>query len=244
MSYRKDRDLEFLKEMPSKDLDDLVRCLTHDEDGDTRMTETLTVSEEYKAHYPDHHKYWDRISEELQLFGGNSLANLLRFGKGVPYREILTDVCDKLKVNYNSQSKIEVIENCLLMKILEDTIDNMTEQERKEFAKQAGLKGIHSFTPAAMTLAFQAIFRAGGFKAYQVTLIIVNSVIKTITGRGLSLALNASLVKVCSKLLAGPIGYVLSSIWILIDIAGPAYRVTMPATFIIAALRQKHLQGI
>ena len=36
MAYREDKDLEFLSGIDSKDLDDLVYCLTHDKDGKSR----------------------------------------------------------------------------------------------------------------------------------------------------------------------------------------------------------------
>lgn len=37
---------------------------------------------------------------------------------------------------------------------------------------------------------------------------------------------------------AGPIGWVLSGLWTAFDIAGPAYRVTVPCTITIAYLRK------
>ena len=37
--------------------------------------------------------------------------------------------------------------------------------------------------------------------------------------------------------LTGPIGWILTGIWTAFDIAGPAYRVTVPCTIIIAYLR-------
>jgi Domain of unknown function (DUF3944) len=45
MAYRPDRDLEFLGSMKSEDLNDLVFCLTHDKDGNVRLTEELTNSD-------------------------------------------------------------------------------------------------------------------------------------------------------------------------------------------------------
>ena len=41
MAYRYDADLEFLGQMKSEDLNDLVYCLTHDKDGSARFTEEL-----------------------------------------------------------------------------------------------------------------------------------------------------------------------------------------------------------
>ncbi|GAB3215157.1 YaaW family protein [Pseudaeromonas pectinilytica] len=240
MAYRYDGDLEFLGQMKSEELEDLVSCLTHDRDGAVRYTEELTMNELYKRHHPDHQKYWELIAAEIQCFGANSFATILRGGKGVEYKEVLMDVCDKLKVNYNKSSSVEKIEGNLLMKILTDAIENMTPEEIKELAAATGVKNTNGITAEAMVGVFQAVFRAGGFKSYQLTLIIVNAVLKALIGRGLSLAGNAALTRTMA-ILTGPIGWVITGLWTAIDIAGAAYRVTIPAVIQVAALRQKHL---
>lgn len=242
MAYREDSDLAFLGELESKDLDDLVYCLTHDKDGSVRLTEELTMSELYKRYYPDHHKYWELIAAELQCFGANSFATMLRGGKGVLYKEILTDVCDKLKVNYNKNADVEVIEQNMLMKILKDAIDKMSPDEIRQLAESMGVTDLKSITKDALIGGFQAIFRAGGFKSYQLTVIIVNAILKALIGRGLSIGGNVVLTRTMA-ILTGPIGWVITGLWTAVDIAGPAYRVTIPAVIQVAALRQKYLYG-
>lgn len=242
MAYREDSDLAFLGELESKDLDDLVYCLTHDKDGSARLTEELTMSELYKRYYPDHHQYWELIAAELQCFGANSFATMLRGGKGVLYKEVLTDVCDKLKVNYNKNADVEVIEQNMLMKILKDAIDKMSPDEIRQLAESMGVTDLKSITKGALIGGFQAIFRAGGFKSYQLTVIIVNAILKALIGRGLSFGGNVILTRTMA-ILTGPIGWVITGLWTAIDIAGPAYRVTIPAVIQVAALRQKHLYG-
>lgn len=240
MAYRIDSDLEFLAELDSEDLNDLVYCLTHDKDGEVRYTEELTGSDEYKEHNPNHHQYWKLIAAEIQCFGANTFATLIRGGEGVLYREVLMDVCNKLKVNYNKNSSVEKIENHLLMKILEDALEKMSPEELQELARTVGLKNFSGVTPEVVVGVFQAVFKAGGFKSYQLTLIIVNAVMKALFGRGLSLAGNAALTRTMS-ILAGPIGWVITGVWTAIDVAGPAYRVTIPAVIQVAVLRQKYL---
>ena len=184
MAYRYDRDLEFLGHMESEELGDLVYCLTHDRDGSVRFTEELTTNEFYKQHYPDHKKYWELIAAEIQCFGANTFATMLRGGKGVEYREILMDVCDKMKVNYNKDSSVEKIESNLLMKILTDALEQMSPEELKELAEATGIKNTNGITSETMVGIFQAVFRAGGFKSYQLTLVVVNAVLKTLIDRG------------------------------------------------------------
>ena len=240
MAYRDDADLEFLGQMESQDLNDLVYCLTHDKDGDVRLTEELTMNELYKNHYPDHQKYWEMIAAEIQCFGANTFMTVFRGGKGVEYKEVLMDVCDKMKVNYNKSSSVEKIEGNLLMKILEDSLEKMSPEELRELAEATGVKNTSGITAEAMVGVFQAVFRMGGFKSYQLTLIVVNAISRALIGRGLTFAGNAALTRTMA-ILTGPIGWVITGLWTAIDVAGAAYRVTIPAVIQVAALRQKHL---
>ena len=215
-------------------------CLTHDKDGSKRLTEELTLSDSYKKHYPYHSLYWEEIAAEIQCFGGNTFANMFRGGKGVLYKEVLCDVCDKMKVNYNKNSPVERIENGLISKVLEDSLEKMSPDEIRRLATELGIKNTQNITKQVLLGSFQTIFRAGGFKSYQLTVIVVNAVLKALIGRGLSFAGNAAATRVFA-VLSGPIGWVITGLWTAFDIAGAAYRVTIPAVIQVAALRQKIL---
>ena len=239
-TYRHDPDLEFLRHCHRDDLDLLVSVLICDpKDGLARITETLTYDPQYKKHKPNHPRYWDAIAAEVQTFGANSFATLLRWGKGVLYREILTDACDKMKVNYNNKSSVETIEMNLLMKILEKSPEKMTPDQLKTVAEELQT-GYSNPTPELLTMAIQAGIKTSGFAAYQMALVVTNGVAKALLGRGLTVAGNAMLTRTMGAF-AGPVGWVLSSLWLLIDLAGPAYRVTLPSCIFIAYMRQKHL---
>ncbi len=235
MAYRHDPDLEFLSSLSSEELHDLVYLLTHDKDGERRLTELLTQEDNYKKHYPDHKQYWKEIAAEIQCFGGNTFVNMFR-GGGVSYKEVLCDVCDKMKVNYNKDSSTKKIEQNLLMKILEDALEKMSPEEIEKLGKELGLENTAKLTSQSLTAIFLAVFRAGGFKSYQLTLIIVNAIVKVLIGRGLTLGGNV-LVTRTAAILTGPIGWVITGLWTAVDIAGPAYRVTIPAVIQIAYLR-------
>lgn len=243
MAYRYDPDLEFLKTCSAKELNDLVYCLTHDEDGKTRWTEELTTKDAYKQFYPKHNMYWEDIAGEIQCFGANTFVTLFRGGKGVLYKEVLSDVCDKMKVNYNKNSSAEQIEQNLLMKILTDSLDKMSASEIEELSQSIGVKNITGLGPQALAAVFQAVFKAGGFKSYQLTLIVVNAVMKAVMGRGLTFAANATLAKTMA-MLTGPIGWTITAAWTLIDVGGAAYRVTVPAVVQVAYLRSKKQAGL
>lgn len=239
MAYRFDDDLEFLRSMQSTDLDTLVEILTGKDKSNA--TENLSQQSGYKAHYPNHIKYVDEIMEELQRFGGNTFVNYLaRFGKGVLYKEILCDVCDNLRVNYNKNSSVERIEGELFAKILEKAIDKMDtkelEQIVKEINKGTNISSALGFGKQAALVAMQGAIKAGGFASYQLALIVANAVAKQVIGRGLTFAANATLTRALSAL-AGPIGWAITGLWTGVDLAGPAYRITIPAVIEVAFLR-------
>ncbi|WP_187947672.1 DUF3944 domain-containing protein [Helicobacter pylori] len=229
--------MAFLKRLSSNDLKDLFDALVYDKDGKKRFTEGLTLSEEYKKHGNDYAKYAERIAEELQHYGANSFASALR-GTGVLYREILCEVCNKLKVNYNKKSDTTLIEEDKLSSILQKSLEKMSDEEIRELCDGLGVKNTNKLGKQALSTAALTLFKMGGFKSYQLAVIVANAVAKTILGRGLSLAGNQVLTRTLS-FLTGPVGWIITGVWTAIDIAGPAYRVTIPACIVVATLRLK-----
>lgn len=230
-----DKDLLFLKDCRSEDLQILVDYLTTDKDGSTRYTESLTPSEAYQKYYPhDLPKMWEEIVDELQHFGGNTFMNMIR-GNGVPYREILCDVARKLKVNFNPKSPVDIIERHILSKLVMDSVEKLSEAELKEMIDELGIKNYDAGRPAMM-MALQIAIKQSGFVAYKIAVIVANQVAKIFLGRGLAFAANATLTRSIA-IFAGPIGWIISVAWALIDIAGTAYRVTIPAVIQIAYMR-------
>lgn len=235
MAYRYDHDLEFLGKLSSDELNDLVYTLTHDKDGKARFTEYLTLNEKYKRHYPNHTMYWKEIIEELQHFGGNSLANIFK-GHGVLYREILCDVCKKMKVKYNGRASTKEIEQELVLKVLHVALQKMSPSELQSFADELGIENANQLNAEKAYVAFTAIFKYGGFKSYKLVIGVVNAIMKALTGKGLTIFANAAIARYLS-IFTGPIGIAITSAITIIDLAGPAFRVTIPAVFQVIYLR-------
>ena len=234
-----DDDLKFLAKCHNDDLKVLTDYLTTDKDGKERITEGLTSTEAYKICYPDKlNDIWDDVAHELQLFGGNTLLNIFR-GHGVPYREILIDVCKKMKVNFNKDAKIELIEDSLLRKCLEDSIENMSAEDLQQLVQSMNIKTAN-YSKETMVAALQVAIRMGGFTSYKIAVVVANAVCKALLGRGLTVVANAALTRYMA-IFAGPIGWLLLSIWTAIDIAGPAYRVTIPCCIQIAYMRRRSM---
>ena len=237
--YRNDPDLNLLGQCSNEELQVLVSILTTDpRDGDTRWTESLTGTSEYRVLAPQHRLYWQLIAAELQRYGANTLMSLARLGQGVVYREILEDVCDKLDVNYNLKSTTETIELSLLMKVLEKSLDQMTPENLAAFSRTMQLE-LTNPTPQLIIMAVQAAIRTSSLAALEIATVMSASVITSLGGIA-----TWGTVVVASRALsviAGPVAMVLSSAWMISDITGPAYRVTIPACIIVAWLRQQHI---
>ena len=129
----------------------------------------------------------------------------------------------------------------LLMNILTDSMEKMSPEDLKKISEEFNIK-TSKLTPESVIAGLQLVIKFGGFTSYKVALIVANSVAKFIFGRGLPFVVNSGLVRVMS-IFAGPIGWVLTGIWTAVDIAGPAYRVTIPAVIQIAFLRAKLKYG-
>lgn len=233
-----DEHLEFLNTCTASELDPLIDAILG-KDRKGRISSELDISDDYKRYKPDHSRYTGEIVREIQKFGGNTFANMLRGGKGVPYKEILCDVCSSLKVKCDSQESVVAIEGALLTKMLEKVWGQMSSNERESILKDIGCTDFNSGGATSATLI--AIFNAGGFKSYQLTVILANAIwnalFAKICGGGLSLSANAALTH-AMKVLTGPIGWILSSAWMMIDAASPAKRVTIPSCIYIACLRK------
>ncbi len=227
--YRPDEGLDFLEDVPSEHLEGLVALLTED------RNEELTDTEGYKCHHPDHNKYWREIATEIQTFGGNTFSNIYR-GGGTFYRDILQDVCDRLKVNYHKGSSIQTIEMNLLQKALEDSFEKLNADQRAEVLSALGEENATNLTSTAAIAAAPLLLRTSGFAAYKWALIIVNGILRQSIGRGLSFGANIALTRTLS-VAVGPVGLALTAAWTAYDLAGPAYRVTVPSVLYVAALR-------
>ncbi len=203
-------------------------------------TNSLSTSDIYKQNTPNHSAYVPEIVSEFRAFGGNSIVNLFR-GSGVPYAEIARDVASKLKAGHDKTDPVEEVERKVLVKVLVDSIAKMSADERQSLEDQfrkAGAKNVDLSVgvPSGVMLA-QLGVQMTGFLAYQVGVIVANAVAKLVVGRGLTLAANAALTRVIG-VLVGPIGWAVTGAWTAVDLAGPAYRVTIPAVCHIAFLRQ------
>ena len=102
MSYRYDPDLEFLQNCSNDDLEKLANYLNLKD-------------------YKNKNTPWIYIAEDIQRLGETSLQDYFLNGS-VYYKDMLIDICKKLKINFNSNYSTEKIESCLLDEIKKNSI--------------------------------------------------------------------------------------------------------------------------
>lgn len=252
MAYRHDRDLEFMDRAKHEDLQNLVSVLTHDpQDGETRWTEEL--SSKLKG-CDDYHFRWQDIAGELQCFGGDTIANMLRGGKGVEYRELLCDVCGVCHVMYDKKAlNIEDIENQLMSSTLGKMWEKWNASSRSYimaissfFAPHGQLNG-NIITNAICSPTLPKVFSAGlssnSLFPFMMAQLTAGFATASAAGRGATAALSGmSIFALLAPRLAGlfiPATTLFSLLTAALSLSGPAYRVTLPACLAVAELRKK-----
>ena len=221
-----DKDLKVLDECSNDQLKSLVDILVFDKDGKTRISESLTNTKAFQECYPDNLKPMiPAIINEFQLFGGNSLVNLVR-GHGVPYREILEDVCNRLKVNYNKKLSTELLEAELLRKVAVTVVEKMSEEDIKAFDAKLD-----------KTRLMDAVLNDAGGSVLAISAIVVSQFSKQLGTQALKLFGQALATRVTA--FAVPVLNALAILWTVYDIASPAYRVTVPFTITVAFIRKQ-----
>lgn len=239
LKYRDDKNLDFLQFCEHDDLSILRDYLLYSKDKEKRLTEMLTLDDNYSKNSNDLTKVWDIIGAQFQRYGADSIATLFRGGKGVEYKLILKRVCKKYKVNFSNEENISKIEDMLLLKVIKDNIENLSKDEQKGFAASIGLN-ISKVVPGAIMSSIQTAINTGGFASYKLAAQVANQVAKSLLGRGLTFTANQTLMKSIS-IFAGPIGWLISAITAIPVITGPAYRILIPATFQICYMRKKYI---
>ena len=175
--------------------------------------------------------------DEIRRDGSNTFATILRGWEGVDYDEIVADVAKKIKVsNIEITTDYKKNELLILGKIVADYWSKLSPEERKKIADQLKKLGNQYFDPTDLL----NILKLGGnivpylikVVGVQTTQKLMLTLLPEIIGaqvamQGLRTAVGALV----------PVLNVLMGAWLLNDIAGPAFRKTIPTVATIALLR-------
>ncbi|NHB01082.1 ubiquinol-cytochrome C chaperone [Helicobacter pylori] len=162
--------------------------------------------------------------------------------EGVLYKEILCDACDHLDINYNERSATSLIEQNMLSKLLKDSLEKMSGREIKELCDGLGMTNIDKVigeNKQVLIASVLTLFKAGGSHSYALAVSVADAMVRQTLGHGLSSVVGKVALKKTLGILAGSIGWVITGALVSVNLAGPAYRVTVPACVLVATLRKK-----
>lgn len=164
-------------------------------------------------------------------------AAALQGPKTVPYAEVLRDVAQHLNVRCHKDAGLVQVEEAIIASVVSVALEGMTPEELRQFAQDAGVLDLSALTPLALAaVLFKA--KAAGFGLYKGALIIAQALSKAIAGKGLSQVQRKVLMRGL-KFLTGPAGWAFTGAMTVVEVASPAYRVTVPCVVYIAYIRQK-----
>ena len=226
-----DSDLNPVIEKASNDeLQWLVDLITN------TYTSTLENNGVYEANYPNHTVYADLIAKEICEFGGNTFMNFFR-KRGPAYREVVSDVAEKLDASFPSDASVEVIENSIILCILQKYLYSMSYEDKKKLLTELDIDGKeNASSDMEVTAMIIGCLGSGGVNLLKITAVIFQY-LSEITGNKVDIFSKFGLKKIVVGLIS-PISQVVG--W-GIDMAGPAYRVTIPAVVYVSLLRQKQM---
>lgn len=230
--------ISVLERTDNEDLKTLCDIITLRKDGTPRISDSLTKTEDYRRNYPHHMKSLiPGMVKELGLYGSNTFVSFFK-GKGADYSTILRKVARRLKVSFRDTQSDEVIEGYMLQKLFDDMSERLSDEELRTMAREFGVKPLR-YSRQAMVAALQMSIRRGGIYGLAWSMNVANAVARQAIGRGVAAFASGSVLSRSLSVLAGPIGWALTAAWTAYDIAGPAYRVIVPAVIQIAYLRRK-----
>ncbi len=154
----------------------------------------------------------------------------------------MCDAYDHLDINYNERSATSLIEQNMLSKLLKDSLEKMSRREIKELCDGLGMTNIDKVigeSKQVLIASVLTLFKVGGSHSYALAVSVADAMVRQTLGHGLSSVVGKVVLKKTLGILAGPIGWVITGALVSINLAGPAYRVTVPACVLVATLRKK-----
>jgi len=180
----------------------------------------------------------EKLGDEIRLDGSNSIASLFR-GKGVDYLEMVRNVADTMDVPYTEEQDEESIERDILGKTIQQYLENASKVERKEIEKilESAGKGYNNISKDNLLISL-----SGGALALLIGQIGAKAVSK-IVQRIVTRLIGLQVGKETGKRAMQAIGFAIPLLnatmiaWTAIEMAGPAYRKTVPSVIEIAMIR-------
>jgi len=206
-----------------------------------RRTPKERLAPIYERHEVEAGKGAKALLDEICLDGANTLASILRGWEGVDYGEIVTDVADQLEVPTAGRSPLE-LERAIVEVIINKYLQNASPSEREDLAKVLKQAGA-DFSRMAAEIA-GGVLSAGALAllirqvGQKVVAQVVSKILLRIAGRQVAKEAGKRAAQLAG--LAIPLLNIVMIGWTVLDMAGPAFRKTVPTVIEIALLRMEY----
>nr|WP_232779003.1 ubiquinol-cytochrome C chaperone family protein [Helicobacter pylori] len=130
----------------------------------------------------------------------------------------------------------------MLSKLLKDSLERMSKKDLEELLHELGTTSIDKMIGENKQILITSIlmlFKADGSHSYALAIAVADAMARKTLGHGLLSVVGKVALKKTLGILAGPIGWVITGALVSINLAGSAYRVTVPACVLVATLRLK-----
>ena len=207
------------------------------------FSERLTSDDSFIRYYPNHARYCHVISAEIRAFGGHTIVNLLRGGKGPDYHTVVADVLKHMKIDYQEEDNIFELERKLIAYVMKDMYGKMDNEQRELIVSE-----VKQYQANDGALVVKALEKGDLAQLSPKALLLLSSVISSsiakIMGISVSIsnALGSALGQSANKiqtLLNMSVDVLYSIFNSIYDFGGPAYKVTVPCVIHVAMLRVK-----
>lgn len=180
------------------------------------------------------------MDKQIKYYGSSDIAYLKRkllqgYG-GVGAKELVEDVCEKLKINIKLGGSIESRLEKMVNIVVEKELFSKTPDELSQAFRDLGISDIDNdlisehISKNGKVAILPVIFQILGPKiALGIIETIIISIIAQIIGREAAKQLIKELMKRNPWInTLGPVLWAISGVWIALDLQGPAYRKTVP----------------
>lgn len=238
-NYTFDADLDtVLQAASNEELAPLVQFIKA-----SSFSERLTSDDSFVRYYPNHARYCHVISAEIRAFGGHTIVNLLRGGKGPDYHTVVADVLKRMKIDYQEDDNIFELERKLIAYVMKDMYGKMDNEQRELIVSE-----VKQYQSNDGALVVKALEKGDLAQLSPKALLLLSSVISSsiakIMGVSVSIsnALGSALGQSANKiqtLLNMSVDVLYSIFNSIYEFGGPAYKVTVPCVIHVAMLRVK-----
>ncbi len=180
-------------------------------------------------------KQAEALTLELRHAGSNSFATLYRLGEPIPYEEVVDDVVARVKASPPDGATTAEKELAIIEAVLGEALAAMPPEEAKALWKRIEPSGR---VPLGQLSAVGAYIggAVGQQFLYEAAMTAAAYLARMLLGRALGAGVGVALTRVFGTFF-GPVGWAVTAAWLAVDLAGPAYRKTVPAVVTIGAIR-------